>query len=324
MLYRQAMTKDTPNTRPDLFDTHLLPSRRDRAMALGFVGRGDFIHELIAQQISDRVDEVLREFKDIAILGAGGGTLVRTIQAARPTSNVQAFELSALRAESERTTWVSSLDPMPLKPESYDLVISALELHWQNDPVGQLVQMRRALRPDGLMLAALFGGQTLAEMRACLAEAEIETTGGLSPRIAPMGELRDLGALVQRAGLTMPVADSERIDTSYAGPLQLMHDLRAMGETNILSGRRRQPMRRETLARCVDLYHQNFPAADGRIQATFEIVFLTGWAPGPDQPKPLRPGSAVTRLADALDSQEVSAGEKASFVMPTGKPQQDD
>ena len=170
------------------------------------------------------------------------------------------------------------------------------------------MQIRRALRPDGLMIAALFGGRTLHELRSSLAEAEVHTTGGLSPRVAPMGDIRDLGALVQRAGFAMPVADSERFEVSYRSPLHLMRELRAMGETNILAQRRRVPLRRDTLARACEIYASSFPAEGGRITATFEIVFLTGWAPAEGQPKPLRPGSATARLADALGSSEVGTG----------------
>jgi len=202
-------------------------------------------------------------------------------------------------------------ETLPLTEGAFDLVVSTLLLHVANDPVGQLIQMRRALKPDGLMLAALFGGQTLSELRASLAEAEVECEGGLSPRVAPMAEIRDLGGLLQRAGFAMPVADSERLTVTYATPLHLMRELRAMGETNILTARRRQPMRRKTLMRACEIYAEHFGAPDGRVRATFEIVFLTGWAPGPAQPKALRPGSATVRLADALGAEEVSAGEKA-------------
>jgi SAM-dependent methyltransferase len=200
---------------------------------------------------------------------------------------------------------------LPLEEGSQDLAVSAMLMHALNDPVGHLVQLRRALKPDGLLLAALFGGQTLHELRASLAEAEAEVEGGLSPRVAPMAEIRDLGALLQRAGFAMPVADAERLTVTYATPLHLMRELRAMGETNILSARRRQPLRRGTLMRACDIYAIHFAAPDGRVRATFEIVFLTGWAPAPDQPQPLRPGSAKARLADALGVPEVSTGEKA-------------
>jgi hypothetical protein len=166
------------------------------------------------------------------------------------------------------------------------------------------------------MIAALFGGETLAELRAALAEAEIEVLGGLSPRVAPMGEIRDLGGLLQRAGFAMPVADSRRIDVSYASPLALMQDLRAMGEANVMRDRLRRPMRRDMLARACALYADRFGLTDGRVRARFEVIFLTGWAPAADQPRALRPGSAAVRLADALGAVEKPAGERASPLAP--------
>jgi hypothetical protein len=179
-------------------------------------------------------------------------------------------------------------------------VVHGLALHWANDPVGQLVQARRALRPDGLMIAALFGGETLAGLRAALAEAEIATIGGLSPRVAPMGEVRDLGGLLQRAGFALPVADSQPFDVSYPSVVELMRDLRAMGETNVMRDRLRRPTRREMLARAAALYAERFGDGGDRVLARFEVIFLTGWAPAPGQPQPLRPGSAKARFADAL------------------------
>ena len=183
-------------------------------------------------------------------------------------------------------------------------MIHALCLHWANDPVGQLVQCRRALRPDGLFLGVLFGGQTLAELRACLAESEVSVTGGLSPRVLPMAEIRDLGGLLQRAGFALPVADSATRTVTYADAGRLMTDLRAMGEANALEGRLRRPTRRGVFAQAAMRYAAGFPAPEGRIRATFEMIFLTGWAPDDSQPKPLRPGSAARRLADALGSAE--------------------
>ena len=163
----------------------------------------------------------------------------------------------------------------------------------------------------GCSSAALFGGETLAELRAALTEAEVAVTGGLSPRVAPMGELRDLGGLLQRGGLALPVADSRRFDVTYASALHLMRDLRAMGETNVLRARLRVPTRRAVMLRAAEIYAARYPAPGGRVRATFEVVFLTGWAPGPDQPRPLRPGTARARLADALGVPERPAGEKA-------------
>lgn len=197
---------------------------------------------------------------------------------------------------------VADEEALDLAPGAQDLVIHALALHWANDPLGQIIQCRRALRPDGLFLAALFGGQTLHELRACLAEAEAEVTGGLSPRVLPMAEIRDLGGLLQRAGLALPVADGFTKTLLYRDAFHLMADLRAMGEGNALAGRLRHPTRRGVLARAAALYHERFATADGRIPATFEVIFLTGWAPHESQQKPLRPGSAAFRLAEALNA----------------------
>jgi len=202
-------------------------------------------------------------------------------------------------------------EALPLAAGEADLVISNLTLHAANDPVGALVQARLALKPDGLLRAARLGGRTLHELRAALAEAEARVEGGLSPRVAPMGELRDLGGLLQRAGFQMPVADVEALSVSYASPLNLMRELRAMGETNVMRERRRTFLRRDTLMEACRVYHESFGTPDGRAPATFEIVYLTGWSPGPGQPVPKRPGSASHRLADALGTVERPAGEKA-------------
>lgn len=281
--------------RPELFDFALLAQRRNRAVRSGFA---DFLYREVAGQIAERLAEVKREFRKAALVGTGAEAMAAAIP---PGAAVTTIDPS-IQMSSET---------LPLEPGTHDLTISALLMHHLNDPVGHLIQLRRALKPDGLMLAALFGGQTLTELRASLAEAEAEIEGGLSPRVSPMGEIRDLGALLQRANFAMPVADSERFGVTYASPLHLMRELRAMGETNILTARRRQAMRRATLMRACDIYVQHFGTREGRVGATFEVIFLTGWAPGPDQPKALRPGSAKARLADALRTDEISAGEKA-------------
>lgn len=260
---------------PELFDPDLLALRRARARA---GGTADFLHEAAIGEVLDRLAEVNRSFRDAVVVTA------------RP--DLWAAPLDARPAPEAET--------LALDPGRQDLVIHALGLHWANDPVGQLVQCRRALRPDGLFLGALFGGETLAELRAALAEAEAEETGGISPRVAPMGELRDLGGLLQRAGFALPVADSLRLTASYADGFALMRDLRAMGETNVLRERLRRPTGRRVLARAAAILADRFAGPDGRVRATFEIVFLTGWAPAPDQPQPLRPGSATHSLADAL------------------------
>lgn len=191
-------------------------------------------------------------------------------------------------------------DVLDLSPGAHDLVIHAMALHWANDPLGQLIQCRRALRPDGLCLAVLPGGQTLHELRASLAEAEAQVTGGLSPRVLPMAEIRDLGALMQRAGLALPVADSLPQTVEYRDFAALAADLRATGETNALTARLRYPTRRAVMARAARIYAATFTLPSGRLPATVELITLTGWAPHESQQQPLRPGSAKSRLADAL------------------------
>ncbi|MEL7153441.1 MAG: methyltransferase domain-containing protein [Pseudomonadota bacterium] len=302
------MAKETAQ-RPALFETARIAKRRDRADRCGFAGRGDFLHVEVAGLLGERLAEVTRDFNDAVIIGCGGGVHTEALQGR--VGQVHQLEWSPARAAQAGIEPTDFSDTLPLEPESCDLIVSALELHWANDPVGQLIQMRRALRPDGLMIAAMFGGQTLAELRDVLSRAEVEVTGGLSPHIAPMGEIRDLGGLIQRAGLTMPVADSERLPVTYSDALALMRDLRAMGETNILADRRRVGLTKRFLQRVSELYAADYPAPDNRIRATFEIVFLTGWAPAPDQPKPLRPGSAKKRLADALAVPEHKLNDKA-------------
>lgn len=199
---------------------------------------------------------------------------------------------------------VPDAEVLALTEGAHDLVIHALALHWANDPVGQLVQCRRALQPDGWFLGLMFGGQTLHELRAALAEAEAEVSGGLSPRVLPMGEIRDLGGLLQRAGFALPVADSFTTTVRYRDAFHLMADLRAMGEGNALTARLRHPSRRALFTRAAEIYRAAHQGPDGLIPATFEIICLSGWAPAATQPKPLRPGSAAARLAEALGSAE--------------------
>jgi len=264
---------------PRLFDRHHLAARRARAEA----APAHFLRDAVADEIKERLEEVNRTFTDPAMVADMPGFWSAHFPRARHIPDAETLDLSAGTA---------------------DLILSAMVLHWANDPVGHLAQARLALRPDGLFLAALFGGQTLHELRACLAEAEAEVTGGISPRVAPMGELRDLGALLQRAGFALPVADAQTLNVTYASALHLMRDLRAMGETNVLAGRLRGMTRRAVLLRAAEIYAQSFAGPDSRITATFEIIYLTGWAPSADQPQPLRPGSAAQRLADALGATE--------------------
>lgn len=239
-----------------------------------------FLHDIARDELLDRLSLVNRAFKDPIIVGPSDNFL--------PDARL-----------------IDDAETLDVIPASHDLAIHFMALHWANDPVGQIIQSARALRPDGHFQAACLGGQTLHELRACLAQAESEVTGGLSPRIAPMGEIRDLGALLQRAGLALPVADSITIKTSYQSVYHLMRDLRKFGEANALNARLRKPTRRAVFSRCAEIYEQSF-SEDGKILATFEFLFLSGWAPSADQPKPLRPGSATTRLADALKTTEKS------------------
>lgn len=263
---------------PILFDHDALAKRRNRAN-----GSAWFLHDHAINMIHERIAEVNRQFTKVAIVGF------------RASEWADALKMDA--------TCVPDADVLDLAEGTYDLVIHAMGLHWANDPIGQLVQMRRCLKPDGLMIAAFFGGQTLSELRIAFAQAETDILGGISPRIAPMGEIRDLGGLLQRAGLALPVADNQSLNVSYESPLALMHDLRAMGETNVLMSRHKTPMSR-ALLNAVDAQYQNHFMEDGRFYATFDLIFLTGWAPSADQQKPLQPGSAKTRLADALGTLE--------------------
>lgn len=241
-----------------------------------------FLHQIAIQEVKERLSEVNRPFTDMAIVGGF------------PSVWGPAFPSAHLISDSET---------LEIGERSFDLVVHAMALHWANDPVGQMVQCRRALRSDGLFLSVAFGGQTLHQLRTALAEAEAAITGGLSPRVAPMAEIRDLGGLVQRAGLALPVADSISQTVSYRDAFHLMRDLRAMGEGNALNTRLRHPTRRAVFDRAARIYADNF-GENGRVPAVFELIFLTGWSPSDTQQKPLRPGSAQTRLADALGADE--------------------
>lgn len=264
--------------RPALTDRIALTRQRRRAQRDGMV---DLFHQIAADEIHDRLAEVNRTFTAPALV-----TGFPDIWGPRfPDARVVAD------------------DPvLDLEPGAHDLVIHALSLHWADDPVGQMVQCRRALREDGLFIGVMFGGQTLSEPRAALAQAEAEITGGLSPRILPMGEIRDLGGLLARAGLALPVADLLPQRASYRDLFHLGRDLRAMGEGNAMAARLRRPTPRAVLARAADLLAAHSPDRDdpSRVAVTFDLVFLTGWAPSDSQPKPLCPGSATTSLADAL------------------------
>jgi len=291
-----------------IFDRALIRHRRARAAALS---PATFLLDRAAGDLADRLNAVLRRFDFALDLGTPGeavqtvlgrldsiGAVVKT-DAVPPAGMMQA-----------RRFVVADEEALPFGEATLDLVVSALALHLVNDLPGALVQIRRALKPDGLFVAALFGGETLTELRQAFAAAESEVEGGASPRVAPFADLRDLGGLLQRAGFALPVTDLDRVCVRYDTAFDLMRDLRRMAATNALHARRRAPLKRATLNRMAEIYAARFADADGRLRATFEIVWLSGWAPHPSQQQPLKPGTAQTRLADVLGTREIPAGEK--------------
>jgi SAM-dependent methyltransferase len=291
---------------PLVFDRLLLRARRRRASRLA---PATFLLDRVAADLGDRLDAVLRRFV-LALDLATPGDAARRVLTGRVGSIIG---MDAATASSDWADYrvVADEEALPFGAASLDLVVSLLALHVVNDLPGALVQIRHALKPDGLFLAALLGGDTLTELRQAFAAAEAEIEGGISPRVAPFADLRELGALLQRAGFALPVADVDRLTVRYDTPFALMHDLRRMGATNALAERRRAPLKRATLARMGEIYGERFADADGRVRATFEVAWLSGWAPHESQQRPLAPGSAKTRLADVLGSREISAGEKA-------------
>ncbi len=290
---------------PVIFDRALLRQRRRRAAALG---PATFLLDRVAGDLAERLATVLRRFELAVDLGTPGEAVRNALARLESVGRIIAADVGLPHSE---TFVAADEEALPFGDATLDLVVSALALQLVNDLPGVLVQIRRALKPDGLFLAALLGGETLTELRASFAAAESDVEGGVSPRVAPFADLRDLGALLQRAGFALPVTDVDRVTVRYDSVFGLMHDLRRMGATNALLTRRRTPLKRATLMRMAEIYAQRFADDDGRLRATFEIVWLSGWAPHPDQQQPLKPGSAKARLADALGTREISTGEKA-------------
>jgi len=291
-----------------LFDRALLRQRRRRARALGPV---TFLIDRVAEDMAERLSVVRRSFDAVVDLGTPTDAVRRAIVAIGAVDRVVAAVPMAAAQAGERTpAVVADEEHLPFRDASLDLVVSGLALQFVNDLPGALVQIRHALKPDGLFVAALIGGDTLTELRQAFAAAEADVEGGASPRVAPFADVRSMGALLQRAGFALPVTDVDRVVVRYDSPLRLMHDLRRMGATNVLIERRRGGLRRQTLRRLVEVYAERFADPDGRLRASFDIVWLSGWAPHESQQQPLRPGSARMRLADALGTNEVSAGEK--------------
>ena len=294
---------------PRIFDRDLQRRRRLRAM------RGepvDFLLRHVAQELVERLLVVKRSFSAAADIGTPGDTLRVMLRSRGLVPDLIAVDplVRALRSGDTLRSVAADEEALPFADASLDLVVSALALQAVNDLPGVLTQIRRVLKPDGLLLAALLGSETLTELRQSFAEAEAEVEGGVSPRVAPFADLRDLGALLQRAGFALPVVDADRVTVRYATALDLLRDLRGMGWTNTLVERRRLPLKRATLLRMADVYARRFSDPDGRLRASFDIVWLSGWAPHESQQQPLRPGSAQARLADALKTAELPTGEK--------------
>jgi NADH dehydrogenase [ubiquinone] 1 alpha subcomplex assembly factor 5 len=304
----------TPNPGQDpirVFDQRAVRLHRRRA-ARHARGRADFLFVESAERLADRLADINRVFPQALDLGCRDGLLARQLRGRGGIVSLIGCDAEASFARAApRPHLVAAADALPFAPQCFDLVLSNLLLHWTNDLPGALLQLRLALKPDGLFLAAMLAGDTLHELRAALIEAESEIENGAGPRVSPFADPRDLAALLQRAGFALPVVDSDRITATYTDALALMRDLRDMGESNALIARRRSFTRRATLLRAAELYQERHAGADGRIHATFEIATLTAWAPHQEQPKALRPGSARTRLAAALKTEERSAGERA-------------
>jgi len=291
---------------PHVFDRALLRHRRRRARALG---AATFLIDRTAADLAERLSTVLRRFARAADLGSPTDAVRRAVGGLVDTLIAVDAAPEDVRAHAGPRV-VADEEALPFADASLDLVVSALALQSVNDLPGTLVQVRRVLKPDGYFVAALLGGESLGELRQSFAAAEAEVEGGVSPRVAPFVEVRDAGALLQRAGFALPVADVDRVTVRYASAFALMADLRRMGATNPLVERRRTPLRRATLMRMTETYAARFSDPDGRVRASFDIIWLSGWAPHPAQPQPLKPGSAQVRLADALGTREIPAGEK--------------
>ncbi|EUB97608.1 Methyltransferase type 11 [Rhizobium sp. CF080] len=284
-----------------LFDEQLVSARRRRAITAQD-SNAAFLLDIAARELADRLAVVERRFETAVELHGGTGIAAREALATGKIGTLSRIETDAAFAKPGDAFTAASLDEVPLEPESVNLLLSPLSLHLVNDTPGTLIRIRRALKPDGLFLAAIPGSGTLQEMRDVLLSAEAELTGGASPRVIPFADVRDVGALLQRAGFSLPVVDAETYTVRYDSLFPLMRDLRAMGMTNPLAGRSRVPVTRRFFVRAAELYAERYSDPDGRIRATFSIIYASGWAPHESQQKPLKPGSAKMRLADALNN----------------------
>jgi len=289
-----------------IIDKAVLDRRRQRALRAATPG-ATFLLEAVADDLSERLATVKRRFARAVEIGSPLPLVAERLLASGQIDRLWRLD----RLAETGADLIGDEEVLPFAPASLDLLVSALALQFTGDLPGALAQIRRALRPDGLLLAALLGGETLTELRTSLAAAEAELTGGASPRVAPFAELRTAGALLQRAGFALPVIDQDRLTVRYGDMFGLLRDLRAMGATNALVERSRRPLPRAVLTRAAAIYGERFADPDGRVRATFDVISLSGWAPDEGQQKPLKPGSARARLADALGAVERSAGEKA-------------
>lgn len=271
-----------------------------------------FLFEEVANRLLERLSLVRKELPVVLDLGCGDGFLSSELRKRNGTHLVISADTSyALLGQNINTGGVvADAEMLPFQEASLDAAISCLDMHWVNDLPGALLQIRRSLKPDGVFLAAILGGATLVELRQSFLEAELKVTGGVSPRVSPFADLQDIGALMQRAGFALPVVDDDKIEVEYSSPINLMQDLRGMAATNATLNRPRQFLRRDVLMEAMKFYQENYSSGAGKVRATFEVIYMIGWAPHQSQQKPLMPGSARHRLADALQGQELPAGEK--------------
>ena len=301
------MTDLHQNPPEALIDDRAHIRNRDRAAAN--FDQFDFLKQAVTERIMDRIDTIRRDLPHVLDIGCHNGVLTEALLASPKITSVSAMDPSPEMARlTKQRCGVDAVaapyDAIPFEGQQFDGIFSAFALHWANDLPGVLIQLRQRLKPDGVMVVALAGGETLGGLRAAMASAESEVSGGMSPRVLPMGDIRDMGGLISRAGLTMPVADSDTITVTYEHLFRLMADLRAMGESNAMNSRVKRMTGKSLLMRAAEIYQQRFGSDDGRISVDFEIITLTGWAPDASQPQPLKPGSAQQSLASALGVEE--------------------
>tara|TARA_R110000803_G_scaffold72888_1_gene136629 strand:- start:86 stop:997 length:912 start_codon:yes stop_codon:yes gene_type:complete len=286
-----------------VFDRHILKLRRDRAASRA--SEFNFLFAETADRLADRLEDTTRSFPRAVDLGCHSGELAQILAASSRVETLHQADISyryakAARDLNGRSSMVADEEFLPFAEGSLDLILSNLSLHWVNDLPGMLLQARRALKPDGLFLASMLGGETLKDLREALMTAEAEEEGGVSPRVSPFVDVKDAGALLQRSGFALPVVDADDITIDYPDALKLMRDLSGMGESNIVAKRSKKFTKRSTLARAAAIYHERHGRDDGRVHAKFQVIYLTGWAPDESQPKPLRRGSGQVSLVDFL------------------------